>query len=532
MQFDEETCYRAMSSRDARFDGRFFTAVRTTGIYCRPVCPARTPLRENVEFHPSAAAAEEAGFRPCRRCRPDAAPGSPEWRGSSALLSRALRLIHAGALHRDPREDGPGGTVENLAEKLGLSARHLARLFREELGASPLAVAQTLRADVARELIDTTGLPMTEVAFGAGYGSLRRFNAAIKQRFGMAPRELRRRARGDRAGARRDAAGLCLQLTYRPPLDWDHLLAFLSLRAIPGVEVVQDGTYRRTVRMHARPGWIEVRRGRRPHTLELVTDLPAAHGIQDVAERARVLFDLRADPHTIAEHLGREPFLRRALLEAPGVRVPGAWDGFELAVRAIVGQQVTVQGAGTLLGRLARRCGQVLEDGPAGLEHVFPTPEEIATADLESLGLTGQRAQALAALAAAVLSGELDLEPSADPVQTRACLLALPGVGTWTADLIVMRGLCDPDAFPAGDLVLRRVAGAVNSPLDEGELERRSQAWSPWRAYAAVLLWRESSHDPPRQLDDECSATAAGYAGLSPGKNVPPAQDRSAGAPR
>jgi len=524
MQLDDETCFLAMSSRDARFDGRFFTAVRTTGIYCRPVCPARTPLRENVEFHPSAAAAEGAGFRPCRRCRPDAAPGSPEWRGSTALLSRALRLIQAGALNRSPGEQGVGGSVEDLAEKLGVSARHLTRLFGQELGASPVAVAQILRADFARELIDQTGLPMTEVAMSAGYGSLKRFNTAIKARFGMAPRELRRQARGDRSGARRDGPNLCLQLPYRPPLDWKHLLAFLSLRAIPGVEVVSDSTYRRTHAVGDRPGWIEVRPSKRANTLELVTDMPATHGIQDVAERARLLFDLRADPHTIAEDLGAEPFLRRALEEAPGIRVPGTWDGFELAVRAIVGQQVTVQGAGTLLGRLAKRFGQPVLDGPPGLEHVFPTAETIAGADLESMGLTGQRVQALGALAAAVVAGELDLTPSADPVRTREQLLALPGVGPWTADLIEMRGLCDPDAFPAGDLVLRKVAGSAGSPLDAAELEQRSRAWSPWRAYAAVLLWRESSQDPPRHLVDESPATAAGHGRLSGGEHDPSAK--------
>jgi len=299
------------------------------------------------------------------------------------------------------------------------------------------------------------------------------------------------------------------------------MLGFLALRAIPGVEVVQDGSYGRTVGLQGRPGWIEVHESKRLHALELVPPLPAAHDMREVAERARVLFDLRADPHNIATDLSRDPFLRRALEEAPGIRVPGAWDGFELAVRAIVGQQVTVHGAGALLGRLAQRFGARLEDGPPGLERVFPTAATIATADLESLGLTGQRVQALAALATAVVSGDIDLTPSADPVQTRARLLALPGVGPWTADLIGMRGLCDPDAFPAGDLVLRRVAGTADAPLDEPELERRSQAWSPWRAYAAVLLWREASRDAPRHLLDEHTATDPETARLHPQKDVP-----------
>lgn len=484
MQLDPDTCYRAMASRDARFDGRFFAAVRTTGIYCRPICPARKPLRRNVDFYPSAAAAERAGFRPCRRCRPDASPGSPEWCGRSATLSRALRMIHEGALN--------GGSVETVAARLGVSARHLGRLFREHLGCSPLAMAQTVRTHFARKLIDETDLSMAEVAFGAGYRSVRRFNDAMKACFGQPPSALRDRARPRSGGgaAAENGSSLHLRLAYRPPLFWDHLLGFLGARAIPGVEVVEHGAYRRTVLQEGHVGWLEVRPGDEPHTLLLSTSLPATRGIQGVVRRVRNLFDLSADPLRIEQDLARDGRLSRALARCAGIRVPGAWDGFELAVRAILGQQVTVKGASTLLGRLVTAHGRPAETGVPGLEHVFPTPEALAAADLSDLGVPRMRATALSALAEKVVEGGLDLDPSADPELTHRDLCALPGVGRWTADYVVMRALCDPDAFPVDDLVLRRAASTDGEPLAPGQLAERSEAWRPWRAYAAMVLWK------------------------------------------
>jgi len=483
MPLDDPTCYRAMESRDARFDGRFFAAVRTTGIYCRPICPARKPLRRNVAFFPSAAAAERAGFRPCLRCRPDAAPGSADWLGRSALLARAVRLIHAGALNE--------GSVDALAARLGVSARHLGRLFRAELGASPVAFAQTLRAHFARRLIDETDLPLTEIAFDAGFGSVRRFNTAMKERFGRPPRELRRRAPGGAAGG--GDAPLALRLPYRPPFHWEHLLAFLAARAIPGVEHVAAGRYVRSVAWEGRRGWIEVRPSAETHSLTLCTSLPPTRGLPGLVERVRGLFDLRADPLAIGRDLGRDPTLRGALERGAGVRVPGAFDGFELAVRAILGQQVSVKGARTLLGRLVARCGRPVEDARPGTERAFPTAEELEAADLTGLGLPEQRARAVTALAATVRAGELDLSPAADRAETRRRLMDLPGIGAWTADYVAMRALRDPDAFPAGDLVLRAAVSGNGERLAPRQLLERAEAWRPWRAYAAVLLWKEAS---------------------------------------
>jgi AraC family transcriptional regulator of adaptative response / DNA-3-methyladenine glycosylase II len=476
MLLDEESCYRALMSRDARFDGRFFAAVRTTGIYCRPICPARKPRRENVRYYPTAAAAEAAGYRACRRCRPDAAPGSPEWRGSAALVARAVRLVHAGALD----EAGVG----ELAARLGVSARHLARLFRAELGCAPLELAQTVRAHLARALIDESELPLTRIAFAAGYGSVRRFNAEMRARFGRAPGELRRRRW---QGA--DAGGWSLRLAYRPPFDWEALRGWLGARAIDGLERIDGERYVRTVLHEGRAGWVALEPAKGERALRFTSSLPATRGLVGLVERARSLCDLRADPERVERHLARDPELRARLARHPGLRVPGAWDGFELAVRAVVGQQVSVPGARTLLGRLVARHGAPVETGRAGLTRLFPAPEAIAEGGLGGLGLTSSRAAALRALARAVVSGALDLSPAADPDEARGRLLALPGFGRWTAEYVALRALRDPDAFPAGDLGLRRALANGAGPLPERELERRAEAWRPWRGYAAMLLW-------------------------------------------
>ena len=488
---DAETCYRALLSRDARFDGRFFAAVRTTGIYCRPVCPARKPLRANVTFFPNAAAAEEAGFRPCRRCRPERAPEAFE--GGSALVARALRRIHAGALD----EDG----VEGLAAGLGVGARHLTRLFRDELGASPGAVGRTLRAHLARRLIDESDLPMTDVAGMAGFRSVRRFNAVVRESFGATPSELRRRRRRTDEGR---AAPVELRLPYRAPYDLEGVFAFLARRAVAGLETVAGRAYRRTVLHEGRAGWIELRPASGRDAMLFATNLPPTRGVVGLVERAKRLLDLRSDPRAVGDVLAADPRLARELLRTPGVRVPGAWDGFEIAVRAVLGQQVSLRGACTLVGRLVTLAGRPVE-ARAGddLTHAFPTPEEVLRADadgaLGALGVPGRRRQALVALARAVADGELDLDPGADPDAVRRRLVALPGVGPWTAEYVAMRALADPDAFPGGDLVLRRAAAGEGRTPSAGDLIRRAEAWRPWRAYAAVLLWSAAGREARRE---------------------------------
>jgi len=472
-----------MRARDARFDGRFFVAVRTTGIYCRPICPAPLPRRENCRFVACAAAAEEAGYRPCLRCRPEASPGTPAWLGSSATVTRGLRLIEAGAL------DDAG--VDALAEKLGVGDRHLRRLFARHLGASPHAVAATRRTHFAKQLIDQTSLPMAEIAFAAGFASVRRFNDAIRGAYGRSPRALRRAAHGGRG-----ANGTCLELrlAYRPPYAWDDLLAFLAARAIPGVERVERGAYRRSFRQGPAVGWLEVSPLPTAHQLRVRIHVHGALRLIDLARRLRALFDLGAAPDAITASLRDDRALSAALRASPGVRVPGALDGFELAVRAILGQQVSVVAATRLAGRLVERFGAPLPDLGAEADdgatptHEFPSADRLADADVASIGMPRVRAGAIRALARAVASGALPLDPGVDPDAAREALVSLPGVGAWTADYVAMRALREPDAFPSSDLGLRRALGVGGA-----ELARRAESWRPWRAYAAMLLWQHGA---------------------------------------
>jgi AraC family transcriptional regulator of adaptative response / DNA-3-methyladenine glycosylase II len=474
-----DVCYRALRSRDARFDGRFFTGVASTGVYCRPVCPARTPLLRNCRFFPSAAAAAQAGFRPCRRCRPEAAPGSPAWQGTSAAVTRALRLLGEGALDH--------GTVDELAAKVGVGGRHLRRLFEEHLGASPLAVAQTRRVHFAKKLLDETALPITEIAHAAGFASLRRFNAVMKSAFAAAPRDLRRHRR-------EPGAALTLRLAARPPFDGRALLAYLALRELPGVEQVDAVAYRRSVEIGGERGVIAVTLD--PDACGVRLTLPAAlvPEAARIAARVRRLFDLDADPAPIYAQLRRDAALASRLRRCRGLRVPGAWSGFELAVRAVLGQQVTVAGARTLAGRIVAAHGAKLEAADGRIERVFPDAATLASADLSGLGLTRARCKALGALARAVASGALDLEGGQAPDEVRRGLLALPGVGPWTAEYVALRALGEPDACPASDLGLRRALGLAGQPLGIRDLEQRAKGWQPWRSYAAVLLWSEA-HD-------------------------------------
>jgi AraC family transcriptional regulator of adaptative response / DNA-3-methyladenine glycosylase II len=494
MPLDAKLCYRALRSRDARFDGRIFAGVRTTGVYCRPVCPARTPRRENVQFFPSAAAAADAGFRPCRRCRPETSPLTPAWRGTAATVTRALRLIDEGTLDR--------GSVADLAARLGVSERHLRRLFDAHLGASPLAVAQTRRVHFAKRLLDETALPITEVAFAAGFGSLRRFNAAMRCATGLPPGELRRASRGRARGGERAAPSVSLRLGFREPFDFDALLSFFETRAIPGVESVEADVYRRSFALAgsagrgeggaALRGVIEVRRAARAGQLELRVPAAAGPALLEIAERVRRLFDLGADPAEILPRLRRDPGLAPALRSAPGLRVPGCWDGFELAVRAILGQQISVAGARTLAGRLAERFGTPLRPTAGPIGFLFPQPSQLMEANIEGAGLTRARAHAVRALARSLVAGELLLESPSDLEQAIQRLMALPGIGPWTAQYIAMRALREPDAFPDGDLGLRRALTTNGTPLSARALRERAEAWRPWRAYAAVALWRAS----------------------------------------
>jgi AraC family transcriptional regulator of adaptative response / DNA-3-methyladenine glycosylase II len=477
MDLNQQTCERARRSRDARFDGRFFIGVTTTGIYCRPICPAPSPKEGNVRYFGSAAAAAEAGFRPCLRCRPETSPGTPAWLGTSTTVSRALRLIDETGLSEE--------SLEDLAERLGIGARQLRRLFLKHLGASPVAVAQTRRLHFAKTLIDQTNLPFTQAALASGFKSIRRFNASFQTLYGRTPTQLRGLARHQTASPPEHYR---FRLPFRPPFDWDSLLGFLAPRAIPGVEEITAGGYRRTIALQGKQGHIDVRLDDRGDALDLRIHFPDAGALILIVERVRRLFDLRADPAEIRERLERDPLLAERIALRPGLRVPGAWDGFELAVRAILGQQVTVKGATTLAVRIVRSAGEPREAG-GGLTHFFPTPAALATADYSAIGLPAARAESIRRLAMAVESGELSFNGVVAPAQWIDRFRALPGIGEWTAQYVAMRALGEPDAFPAADLGLLRASGAA-SPK---QLEQRAEQWRPWRAYAAMHLWQKEN---------------------------------------
>lgn len=475
----QEVFDRARRSRDARFDGQFYVGVRTTGIYCRPICPANTPKSENVTYFPTAAAASEAGYRPCLRCRPECAPGTPAWSGTSTTVRRGLKLIAGGALD--------DSSVEDLAMRLGVTSRHLRRLFTRHLGASPLAVAHTQRLQFAKQLIDQTRLPMQDIAMAAGYRSVRRFNDSFVRTYGRAPRDLRRA--GDASDPAGSGTALTVRLPCRAPFDWPAVLAFFAARAVPGVEAIDGDRYRRTVVIDGQPGVIELREdaGRLLVTMHGI----GTQGIFAVVQRCREMFDLDAPTQEIAGVLSRDPLLERCLRGNPGVRVPGTWDGFELAVRAILGQQISVKAAITIAGRIARAYGEPAKShGYPGLSRLFPEPGRLARARFNDMGVTRGRAATLRRLSQAVADGSLRFDPSQDPAALRESLLAIPGIGEWTAQYICMRALKNPDAFPAADLGLLRALDRPGHPrLRPAQLEEMSQRWRPWRAYAAQLLW-------------------------------------------
>jgi AraC family transcriptional regulator, regulatory protein of adaptative response / DNA-3-methyladenine glycosylase II len=490
MDMDDDACYRAIETRDHRFDGRLFVAVTTTGIYCRPFCPAPTPKRENVRFFHTAAAAQEAGFRPCLRCRPETSPELAFWRGSSNTVSRALGLIEAGALD--------DGNVETLATRLGMGERQLRRLFRQHLGASPVSIAQTRRILLAKQLIQDTRLPMTEIAAAAGFGSVRRFNEIFRQLYRRPPRALRRTGVVDAPVGTTGA--VTVKLGYRPPYDWESIVSFLRARAIPGIEAVSHARYARTIAIGNQRGMLVVEPAER-NCLKATVRFADLKALPTIIARVRRVFDLAADPLAIGAHLSQDPVMAPLVTARPGLRVPGAWDGFELAVRAILGQQITVAAATTLAGKLVASYGDRIVD-PAvlnhGLTHVFPTPGQLAGMDLAALGMPKSRRTALSSLAAAVVADPLIFGPRRSLEEAIAQLRSLAGIGEWTAQYIAMRELREPDAFPAADIGLMRAmcdrGGVRPSPA---ELLEHAEQWRPWRAYAALHLWASESHGSP-----------------------------------
>jgi AraC family transcriptional regulator, regulatory protein of adaptative response / DNA-3-methyladenine glycosylase II len=487
MDMDRIACYRAISTRDARFDGRLFVGVKTTGVYCRPICPARTPNFANVSFYPSAAAAQESGFRPCLRCRPETSPNLAFWRGTGNTVSRALALIETGGLDE--------ADVEGLANRLGVGARQLRRLFRQHVGASPVAVAQTRRVLLAKQLIHETSLPMAEVALASGFNSVRRFNETFLQLFGRSPVTLRRA----RDKTRREAGALSVHLAYRPPYDWDAILSFLAARAIPGVETVAGNIYRRTIAIGGDHGVISVAPADR-NRLSVSVRFPNMAALPQVIARVRRVFDLAADPDMIGAHLSLDPVLAPLVAARPGLRVPGTWDGFELAMRAIFGQQITVPAATRLLGRLVLAHGAALPAAMTdveGLTHLFPSPSRLASADLAVLGMPKARAMAAISLAAAISADPTMFSRGASLDEAIAKLRSLPGIGEWTAQYIAMRELREPDAFPAADIgLMRAMAAADGRRPSPQELLSRAERWRPWRAYAALHLWAAGMAHP------------------------------------
>jgi AraC family transcriptional regulator of adaptative response / DNA-3-methyladenine glycosylase II len=480
----DHVCEQARLSRDPRFDGLFFTAVSSTGIYCRPVCPAPTPRRENVAYYRNAAAAEAAGFRPCLRCRPELSPGDGAWRRGDAAVARALKLIDEGLLSEEP--------LAALAERVHLGERQLRRLFVERLGAAPIGVHGTRRLLFAKQLLTETTLPITQVALAAGFGSLRRFNTTFQAAYRMAPRDLRKRPLEERGEA------LTLRLGYRPPYDFAAMLDFLRGRALPGVEVVDADSYARVIGPIGTPGWLRVSAwpgGEHALKLELHGATPAR--LLEIVNRLRRMFDLDADPQAISDALSGDARLRPLLARRPGLRLPSGWHGFEIAVRAIIGQQVSVAAARTVAARLAQRFGQALPAAFApGLDHQFPTPEALADADLAAIGLTRARADTIRTMARALLDGRVDFRPERTLDEFTARWVALPGIGPWTAQYIAMRALGHPDAFPAEDLVLQRALPNDGSRLGAKVLSAHAEGWRPWRAYAVIHLWRDTMTQP------------------------------------
>jgi AraC family transcriptional regulator of adaptative response / DNA-3-methyladenine glycosylase II len=506
MRLDTAARMAAVRSRDPRFDGYFYLGVRSTGIYCRPSCPARVPLESNMRFYPSAAAAQGAGYRACKRCRPDATPGSALWHHRGDVVARLVRLIADGVV------DAEG--VQGLARRVGYSPRQVERLLAQELGAGPLALARAQRAQTARVLVETTTLPMSQVCHASGFTSIRSFNDTLQAVFAATPSALRaaadaRRGRAARAqgepalGHEAWAQRLHVRLPYRAPLHADSLFGHLAATAVPGVEEWVDGGFARSVRLAHGPAWVHLR----PAEGHVAATL-ALRDVRDLAnlvQRCRRMLDLDADPHASQAHLNQDPVLAGLVRERPGMRIPGAVDGAEMALRVVLSQHISTRAAGTLTGRLARALGEPLPSVPgSSVDRLFPTPETIAECDPEQLpGMPATRLRTLRALASGLADGSIALHPGADRDQARHDLMAVPGVGPWTAEMVALRSLNDPDAFPATDLGVRRTAASIGLPGKAGDLIEHSERWRPWRAYVTQALWAASGHAAARMPSDD-----------------------------
>jgi AraC family transcriptional regulator, regulatory protein of adaptative response / DNA-3-methyladenine glycosylase II len=498
MHEDFERCYRAVQSKDERFDGWFVTAVLTTKIYCRPSCPVRPPFARNVRFLPTAAAAQKAGFRACKRCRPDASPGSPEWNVRGDVVARTMRLIADGTVDRDG--------VTGLASRVGYTTRQLERLLQAEVGANPLALARAQRTQTARLLIETTDLPFGDVTFAAGFSSIRQFNDTVRATYALTPTELRERAqkrfgRGETTGA----GVLSVRLPVRTPFAYEGLFGHLAATAVPGVEEIRDGAYRRTLRLPSGNGIVSLT----PHVdhvrCELVLD--DFRDLSTAIARCRRLLDLDADPEAVIDVLSGDPALNVLVAKAPGQRIPRTVDENELALRVVIGQQVSTKAARTHARRLVEAYGSPIDDPNGGLTHTFPSIEQLADIDPKHLAFPRSRQRTVVALVGALASGDVALDPGCDWNRAREQLLALPGVGPWTAEVIAMRGLGDPDAFPATDLGVLAAAKQLGLPADAKALSEGSIRWRPWRAYAAQHMWTALDHEvndwPPKSAPKE-----------------------------
>jgi AraC family transcriptional regulator, regulatory protein of adaptative response / DNA-3-methyladenine glycosylase II len=479
LELDPAFCWQAVYSRDRRFDGRFFAGITTTGVYCRSICPVSFGAPNNVRWFHSAAAAETAGFRPCKRCHPDTSPGSSAWFGTWAVVSHAVKLISQGALN--------DGNLEQMADRVGIGSRHLRRLFQRHLGASPLKIARSHRVQIARNLIAETDLSPREVAKSTGFASIRQFNHSVKTTFGQSPTELRRLHRSSVPGDRQ--TGVIVYLPYRMPFDWSCVIQFLSSRATPCVESIGDGFYRRTIEIDGSVGTIEVWDEPNQARLAMRVCLPKYDCLMQVVQRACRLFDLGADAPHIGRHLGRDRTLAGLVAENPGMRVPGAWDGFELAVRAVLGQQLTAVDSPTLVKRMVETYGQAVGPHIPGLSRLFPRPEVLAQANLSDLGVPGDRGETIMSLARAVLARKLAFNGSQSSVGTIAALRALPHMKEGTVSYIAMRSLGEPDALPNTDLGLCRALGPGRGAVSPADLPRIFEKFRPWRAYAAIHLW-------------------------------------------
>ena len=487
---DPDLCYQAAQSKDARFDGWFFFGVITTGIYCRPSCPARTPKRENVRFHASAASAQQAGLRACLRCRPDATPGSPQWNVRADVVARAMRLIRDGIVDREG--------VAGLAHRLGYSVRQLNRVITAEVGTGPLALARAQRSQTARILLETTDLPIAHIAFASGFTSIRQCNETIQQVFANTPSELRSRMSKGASRNQQDwsAQGIQLRLAGRRPFSPESVLQFLAVRAVTGIEAVDGSSYRRSLRLPHGHGVVRLTPGESgdegPAFVDAELHLSDLRDLTTAVSRCRQLLDLDADPVAVLMALGDDPLIGALVTNDPGRRVPGAVDGFELAVRAIIGQQVSVAGARTVAGRLVLAAGEALPEARGQITHLFPTPSallRLANDDPEAFSMPTSRRRALVALAEAVNNGDVVIDPGTDPTELRQSLVALPGIGPWTAEYVAMRALRDPDSFMSTDLGIKRAIATLGVPLNPTQLSTLSDNWRPWRSYAMAHLW-------------------------------------------